>query len=158
MLRAAIAQEATGYRSNVNPIAAFDAELNPIARGIRKETAGDGLTPTIGADELTPRIELDIPTTLDPNANLSSGFKETYSLENSRTADISASRQADELIARGDLELDQSITDISDSVNDLAKRNDIDIAGIIDEYQVPVREAETDSKALEAAVLCRIQL
>ncbi len=167
MLRAAVAQEATGYRANVNPVAAFDAELNPITRAVRREVGDETIdAPSVsGVSDVTPTtvdvqqpVNIDIPQSSNPNDSLSSGFKETYDINNSRTADLNSSRTADETILRGDVELDQSITNITDELNDLAARNNVDLAGKIEEYQAPVREAELDAKALEAAVLCRIQL
>ena len=156
MLRAALAAEGRGYRANVNPVAAMDPKLNPNTRNAIKETTGDSPVRAVDVEELEPAITPDIPAQADVNEGLASGFKETYDIQNSRTADVNSSMLADETVRMGDQEIDLSIQSVTDELNDIAARNQTDIADIITEYQTPVAAAELDAKALEAAVTCRM--
>lgn len=175
MLRTAITNELTGYRANVDPIAAFDSALNPVTRAIRNTEVEsfpksmaletDGYTKAV---DMPQEFKLNTAATDNPSKALEAGYKETYNQNNARNIDVAAAEQADIEIAGYDENIDLSISSINDEIMDTLTRQYTTKDGITDDLNVkiselnqldiPVQSAELDAKALEAAMLCRIQL
>lgn len=155
LLRAAVAAEASGYRVNVDPIAAFEPSLNPTTRGVIEESGGPAGKKSVMPEGEGP-VRINTPAQNNVNEGLASGFQETFSVENMRAADPYSSQQANVRLTEGEQDLDFSIQSITDELNDIAARNNTDFADILTDIEAPVREAELDAKALEAAVLCRV--
>lgn len=152
MFRAAMQAEARGQRLDVNAVGAFDPALNPTTRAAVTESVEPGVV----APDVEPAVTLDVPAQTDLNAGLANANKQINSVENSRTADVESLAEAERTVQAGDPELDASIQAITEDINDIAARNNVDVGDLVSQYEAPVRDAEIEAKALEAAVLCRM--
>lgn len=92
-----------------------------------------------------------LPKTTDTNQTLENTIRNDVK----RGSDVEASRQADEAIAKPELDIDQELDFVNESVSNLEQITGTKAANM-KEFDDAILKAEEDAKALEAAVICRL--